>query len=106
MHPYEQVIGYLAILSRDRGRRRLAEYLHAAAWTYIVAMIARCFEAQLEYADSGSVRAETIERVILASNTLPRGYLAGRLHKELAQYERPEGGRSPGPLVLLPFNYC
>ena len=105
-HPYEQVVGYLALLSNGPARARFRGALRETGWRGLLRVIARCFDAQLEYDELRRVTPERLAELRAeARASLPAGWLSGQLHEELTRYSDQGGGRAPGPLVLLPFNF-
>lgn len=106
LHPYEQLLGYMALLAEQQapGRERILEQLAPARFeTGLVRAIALIFRAQLDYEASGCVEQAIIQA---AYDNLPP-----RIAREWGEAKMLEsfaaGARlfPKGPLTLLPFHY-
>jgi hypothetical protein len=104
VHPYEQILGYLALLESGAERTRIEQRLADLKWPALVGTIARFFLAQLEFGREGAISAKTRSELASVCAVFPAGWLSGQLDRELAALAT---GKSTlrGPLALLPFNY-
>jgi len=106
-HPLEQVLGYLALLSKGEIKRRARRTLVETGWpSGLVALIARAFELQVRWEHTGAVAEGEIEKLVdgLDSHT-EAAWKRARIPEHLASMNS-ESYRGRGPLSVLPFNYC
>ena len=106
-HPYEQVLGYLAMHPDEQVSRTAGTRLKNLAWPdTLVALIAILFRLQIGYQASRSLDKDLVEEVeARVEGSMRTMWDRARLFDRLAQMERPDyTGR--GPLTVLSFNHC